>query len=375
MHERPIVHRAVWPELPATSDWLPYLETSLEQNWHTNFGPVSRQFEDALANRFGVVATSCVATSSATAGLAGCLISRNIKGDVICPAFTFPATISAVLMAACSPLIIDVDQHTMAVRATDLERALIQTGAKAAIVVAPYGFVTDFSEHATVCAEHGACLIIDNAAGLGVARAPYERDTHVDEVYSLHATKPFNIGEGGVIFSNKTNEDALRSALNFGLSTHGHSGTRSPPYWGINGKLTEVLAAIGMAVLNDIDERIAARQKMAQRWIDSFESFDQIAIHSNADAGPWQVFPVLMPDGHHADKFVQNARDRGVELRRYYRPSLGVCDGLRKLHECDVANNLASRCVTLPIRSKLADEQQADLINLSIEALELTLQN
>ena len=88
-------------------------------------------------------------------------------------------------------------------------------------------------------------------------------DENSFEVFSLHATKPFAIGEGGAIRSRLSWAKALRVALNFGLE-HGVAQNS----WGINGKLPEVCAAIGLAVLKDFDEVLAHRRAVAQCYIE-----------------------------------------------------------------------------------------------------------
>ena len=363
-----VVHRAVHPELPDQSAWLSYLQPSLDANWHTNFGPVCRHFEAAIAHRYGGTETQCVSASSATAGLAACLIAHRIEGPVICPAFTFQATASAILMARAHPVIVDVDASSMIIEADALDKALADSGAKAAIILAPYGIKLDFSAHIAVCARHGARLVIDNASGLGIERNLPETELHVDEVYSLHATKPFNIGEGGMIFTHACNDPLLRAAMNFGLQSHTGTGADRPPYWGINGKLTEVHAAIGLAVLDEIDTRVVARQQMVARWIEALSPYKEVIRFLEPAAGVWQLYPIMAPDEATATALVKAAGHNGVELRRYYAPSLGNCTGMRRVNGCPVAADLASRAVTLPVRSYLSATEQYDLINRCLDA-------
>ena len=102
--------RLVWPEIPAKEQWLPYLEESIEQNWHTNTGPASVRLEVRLQEMFAQTGEKAVVTSSATAALSACLIAHHIRGPVICPAFTFQATPSAILGANCQPVIVDRDR-------------------------------------------------------------------------------------------------------------------------------------------------------------------------------------------------------------------------------------------------------------------------
>ncbi|APG45520.1 DegT/DnrJ/EryC1/StrS family aminotransferase [Phaeobacter porticola] len=357
--------RSVWPEIPAADRWLPYTEEATAANWHTNFGPTSKRFEQKLHALYGHADETVIATSSATAGLSACLIANGISGPVLCPAFTFQATACAILGAACTPVIIDVDPTNGVVSPECLQQALIETGAKAAIVLAPYGIQTDFATHAEICAKRGAILIIDNAAGLGVDRrglSPVPYGNHVSEVFSLHATKPFGIGEGGAIFAAPGLDGAIRSAINFGLQTHTGAGHDATPRWGINGKLSEVMAAIGMAVSEDMGARVALRQAMAREWITALGDTGCHIFNTELAKAPWQVFPILLPDESRVLQFSEKMQGLGVEIRRYYQPSLGRCGGMARVGTCENAQNLSERVIVLPVRSWLTPEERSDLM-------------
>ena len=250
----------VRPELPPVSDWAPCLEETYRSNRFTNFGALSLRLEALLADQWGTPGSACVLASSCTAALAAPLIANHITGKVILPAFTFPATLSAIRMAGATPVLIDVQPGDWRVSAADLDRAFAGTGARAAIVLCPFGFRSHFTEHARVAAARSALLIIDNAAGLGVTRNHLELSPHVFEAYSLHATKPFGIGEGGAVFAHQSSVNALRRALNFGLPMECPA---EPPFWGINGKMSEFQAAVGLAVAAGFSRRLEARRAMA----------------------------------------------------------------------------------------------------------------
>lgn len=357
--------RAVAPELPETSAWTKYLSPALEANWFTNFGPVNAQFEERLQALYGRDDEAVVTSVNATAGLSACLIAEGVSGPVLCPAFTFQATAAAILSANCTPVIIDVHPVTGVVEAEVLEESLLATGAHAAIVLAPYGITTDFRAHADICKKLGRLLVIDNAAGLGVSRTKYvapESSGVLREVYSLHATKPFGIGEGCAIFAPNAKAPSLRAAMNFGLQTHTATGARQAPYWGINGKMSEFHAAIGLAVADGMAERVAGRQNMARAWISALSDCPVTVFCTDIDATPWQVFPVVLGSQDQLLATLEQATLRGIELRRYYSPSLGACSGMQQLRPCTHAQTLAERVLVLPIRSNLSDGAQADLI-------------
>ncbi|MEM6589888.1 MAG: DegT/DnrJ/EryC1/StrS family aminotransferase [Pseudomonadota bacterium] len=340
--------------MPETDAWLPYLAETKDQNWHSNFGPITRKLEARLMEKYGSAGEAFVTASSATSALSAALIAHRVSGHVPCPAFTFQATAGAILGAACQPFIMDVDPCTGTTTAETLAAALDETGAKAAYVVAPYGVTRDFRDHAQVCRDRGARLIIDNAAGLGVARGTdigMELGHDVDEIFSLHTTKVFGVGEGGLIITHPDHVNAVKAAMNFGISAPATVPRSDQPYWGINGKMSEVAAAVGLAVADTIDDRIAARQKMAAEWMAALDDFRDLIYCLDVSAGPWQCFPIIMPDKQSSLALLAAMSAQDIELRRYYAPSLGDYPDYAQMDACTNSKDLSDRAAILPMRS------------------------
>jgi dTDP-4-amino-4,6-dideoxygalactose transaminase len=362
MHHDPGLSKYRFPVVrsafPAPEEWLPYLEESYAENLFTNFGPVANRFETALATQFGEEGETFVAVSSATAGLAACLIAERITGVVLVPAFTFPASVSAVRMAGAAPMLVDVDAATWACDAHKLGRALDRTGAEAVMLVAPFGICQDFSAHVALCRARGVMVLVDNAAGLGGGpRSRRALRGSAYEIYSLHATKPFGIGEGGTVQTPVDRADAVRSAINFGFPHNGEHRGR----WGINGKMPEFTAAIGMAVLARYDHVMAIRRRQVRSYIELLARFRDIVVrHEVADA-PWHVFPCLLPNPAAAADFTAEAGRRGLEIRRYYRPSLSEWGGTPLAESCAISEMLAEQMICLPIYSRTTAAEIAEL--------------
>ncbi|CAN5253091.1 aminotransferase class I/II-fold pyridoxal phosphate-dependent enzyme [soil metagenome] len=353
-------------DLPAPEEYLVWLKQAHARNYFSNFGPLCEQLSNEMLATFGFEKETCVPCASATAGLSAALIAANVSGFVLIPGFTFPATASAVLAAGLTPLIIDVEEESWVVGADELDAALSRSGAKAAILVAPFGMHCDFSPHLNVCRQHDAVAVIDNAAGLGVVRTHGGRGQNVFEVFSLHATKPMGIGEGGLIFCHETVEGRLKSALNFGLATyHQPAG----PIWGFNGKLSELHAAIGLAQLRRRDWIVLGRQQFVTEYIRLAQNLPQLNTPDMASRAPWQIFPIAMPDAASADRAEKAAMALGVEFRRYYRPSLSQWPGLKTIGPCPVSESLSSRMVALPVRSITHAKQASELVGLAWKAV------
>ncbi len=347
------------PDVPPLSEWAPSLEEAYRDRRFSNFGPLSRRLEEILSATWGGPETTCVATSSGTAAIAAPLIAGDVSGRVLLPAFTFPATLSAIRMAGAEPLLLDVCPTTWRVTSAILAEALDATGSQAAIVLCPFGLRSDFSEHARLVGERGGLLVIDNAAGLGVERQYLETSSHCYEACSLHATKPFAIGEGGVVFAHHSQEERLRRALNFGLKPGAPADLDG---WGINGKLSELHAAVGLAAARGFSERLASRRELVARYATAVVSFEQVEACTDPTAAAWQFFPILLPTADAAERFVMEAARRGMETRRYYAPSLSTMDDVDRLGPCPVAEDLATRICCVPVYADATEAEASELV-------------
>jgi dTDP-4-amino-4,6-dideoxygalactose transaminase len=344
--------------VPAPEQWAPFLGESYRRHWFSNFGPAASRLEAGLAAEFGEPDDKFVVTSSATAALCACLIARRITGRVLVPAFTFPATVAAIRMAGAEPWLVDVNATTWSCDLDKLGDALDRTSAEAVMPVAPFGITQDFSPHFALCEAAGATMIVDNAAGLG--GGPRQRQPlrgNAFEVFSLHATKPFAVGEGGAIQTDEAHVAALQSAVNFGLPWR----AQAPASHGINGKMPEIAAAVGLAVLEGYRDVVHERQRQAALYMELFGRFDGLAFPGDVAAAPWQVFPCLLPSAAVAADFVAETARRGLEVRQYYRPSLTEWGDIPIAGDCPTANDLADRMVCLPVYSQTSEAEIAGI--------------
>jgi dTDP-4-amino-4,6-dideoxygalactose transaminase len=356
------------PVVPPVAKWAHYLEPAYRAKWFSNFGPVVHQFETELSKRLCHPNEVITTANSCTSGIAAALIARNVAGTVLIPAFTFPATATAVIMAGAKPCVLDVDRDTWCLSASLLEKTLKSEKCGAVVLVAPFGLQENFARHFKICAQYGVSVLIDNAAGLSSKGMPLP-DESCFEIYSLHATKPFAIGEGGAIRSRASEGEALRRALNFGL----RRGSVPGGSWGINGKLPEVSAAVGLAVLENFDRIIAHRRAAALRYIDLLKNFDNLDYPMEVDRAPWQVFPVLLPSAEITNRFIQGTAEDSLQVRRGYHPSLEDWPGTRKMAACPNARSLAERVIALPIYSDITEDELSHIITIVRRCLQKVL--
>lgn len=245
------------PLLPSAAHILPYLTRIDEARWYSNFGPLERELRRRLATHFSVTSEHIVTAASATAGLISVLRALNLPRDSYCliPSWTFVATPAAAIAAELKPYFIDVEESTWALDPEAVKQQITRINGVigAVMVVAPFGKTVDIAAWDAFTAETSIPVVIDAASCIDSFRAVTFGKTAV--VFSMHATKIIGIGEGAAIISTDTG--LLRHVMeqtNFGYYTR----RISTP--GINSKLSEYSAAVGLAALDVWPERRAQWQ-------------------------------------------------------------------------------------------------------------------
>ena len=355
------------PTMPEPHEWLPFLEESYRRKVFTNFGPCAERLEHELTERFGGGRRRTVLTANATLGLTAALLALNVRGGVIVPSFTFAATAQAVLAAGCVPVLADVDPHTWELALSEVERLWKRQPIGAVVHVRSFGFCRDLREMTDWTHAHNVPLVIDAAAALGgwLPDGRWAGQQGDLEVFSLHATKVFGIGEGGLILCSPQLVPALKRAMNFGIDRDEVAAT------GCNAKLSEFHAAVGLAVLRQLDAFIARRQAIASQYISALKLRFQLPA-SDIGAPPWQTFPVAMPDAEALPGLMDRAHAAALTLRRYYRPALHLSGRFHQPSaELKHSADLASRMVCLPVYSDMTDAECREVLERFLRVVEI----
>ena len=254
------------PSVPALNSYMGYLTEIDKNSTYSNFGPMYVRFRDGLAAHFELQANQLELFSSGTMALYACLfwLKKDHRPYCILPSWTFVATAQAVIAAGLIPVFVDVDLDSMQLNAESLEKVpeeiLNQTAA--IIVVSPFGAPVEFDGIKKFTKRYGIEIVADCAAGFDTLS-----DFSVHSIVSLHATKTFGIGEGGLLVSPSTELISLaRSLINFGFQ-----GQRTAIHFGINGKLSEMHCAVGLAALDTWGTTRRQYLKQAQVYWENLE--------------------------------------------------------------------------------------------------------
>lgn len=299
------------PDLPSASDLAPYLTLIDRAGQYTNDGRMVRGLEEVLG---GV----CVANATLGLELAAKYVFKS--GKVRVPAFTFPATLTAVIRAGLEPVLCDIDPITW--EAADVDDITLN--------VCPFGFIS----------KRGGPLLDAAAVAPMVPRIE-----HIACVVSLHATKPLPAGEGAVVYGDEGLLDYIRHARNFGLR-NGHIEFEG----GTNAKMSEYHAVVGLASLKRYPAVAAKRMQIAARYAENLAG-------SRVETKPYQggtVYPVLVD----SPVVVAGRLSRfGIETRRWYCPTLDMHPAFAsvKRESLKVAHDVASRLLCLPFHTFMSD--------------------
>lgn len=357
------------PELPPSAAIMAHFQRSVDASHFASGGPcaheLTAQIEQRLLHR-----AHCVLVSSATTGLMGalravCGAPRARRRLIACPSYAFAATAGAIVWAGFEPLFVDIEPDGYGLDPESLDAALkVRRGRVAGILAcAPFGTAphgTLRAQWRDIAERHKAPLLIDSSAGFGALDEDgMPLGTHGDtEVFSFDATSPFAIGEGGAVATPDPDVAArIGRVLNYGIEP----ATRTSTEPGFNGRLSELHAATGLAVLDGFDEILAGRRALAARVMQAAEP-SGLRYQRNAIDSTWQHFQAVTPDPRTRERILATAAAAQVDARTLHDPPLHrhpAFDGADRGASLVATDAIAARSISLPLANHLDDAEIA----------------
>lgn len=312
----PIRFPVLRPLLPTAEAILPYLKRIDASRWYSNLGPLVLEFEGALARHFAVSADRIVTSSNATLALSQTLRALA-KGPGFCvmPSWTFVATPAAAVWAGLEPFFVDVDPDSWLISPEQIEAVARRQNVAAAIVTSSFGAPLDLSVWDRFTARTGIPVIIDAAAGFDGFASCGQQEALTPVVISLHATKVSGVGEGAVIVaSNAEDSRRIRQLGNFGFH-----GSRDAAVPGTNAKMSEYSAAIGLAFLEQWNDRRNDWASLTATFARGIAAIPQLMPAPSFNSGWVSSYGlVTLKAPFQADVIAVELRKRGVETRKWW---------------------------------------------------------
>lgn len=366
MQPRPPIY-VTKPILPPFESVVSLLQEVWESRILTNNGPLLRRFEAALGAYMEVEHLSIVA--NATLGLLLALRHKGITQEVITTPFSFSATGHVIRWAGAEPVFADIDPETLNLDPAAVERK-ITPRTQAILAVHCYGTPCDTEALERIAKRHGLALIYDAAHAFGVRTPAGPLCAAGDlSVLSFHATKVFNTFEGGVIVApDQETKHALDRLGNFGIEDED-----TIPEAGINSKMSELGAAVGLALLPHVDAAIAARARVAAIYTEGLAGVAGLRLVCPAGRAGHNsyAFPILLGPDYPMTRaaLLERLRDAGIFARRYFYPLISDLPMYRDLPSAapeglPVARDAADRVLCLPIYPDLEKDDQMRIIEI-----------
>lgn len=306
------------PFLPPLEELQPYLEQIWRNRQLTNRGPFHEELERALCDYLGVECISLFANG--TLALIAGLQALDISGEVITTPYSFVATAHSLLWNRNQPVFVDIDADTQNIDPSKIEAAITEN-TSAILPVHVYGRPCDTSRIQSIADTNGLKTIYDGAHAFGVQDGGGSILRHGDlSILSFHATKVFTTFEGGAVVSpNKETKRKVDFLKNFGIADE---VTVVAP--GINGKMNEFQAALGLLQLKYIDTAIKQRADVDQSYRDRLNGVPGISclLPSSATRHNYSYFPILVESDYSLsrDDLYERLKDKNIMARRYFYP-------------------------------------------------------
>ncbi|MGM9516472.1 DegT/DnrJ/EryC1/StrS family aminotransferase [Roseateles sp. DB2] len=340
------------PFLPPLEEFMPLLKQIWDSKTLTNCGPFHQRLEAALCEYLGVPHISLF--TNATIALVSALQALRVTGEVITTPYTFVATAHSLLWNGIKPVFVDVEPDSLNLDPAQIEAA-ITPQTTAIMPIHCYGRPCNVAEIQRIADTYNLRVIYDAAHAFGVRHQGQSVLNHGDlSVLSFHATKVFNTFEGGaIICPDAKTKKRIDHLKNFGFVDE---TTVIAP--GINGKMSEFNAALGLLQLQHVEEAIARRRQLDQLYREKLAAVPGIhCLAHDPDAQTnFSYFPILVRPEHRCsrDGLYTKLKAQGIHPRRYFYPlvsSFPMYRGLPSAHRdhLPVATMAAEQVLCLPI--------------------------
>ena len=341
--------------IPVTKAYLPnkekykaYIDRIFESGWLTNNGSLLQELEQRLTDYLGVKHLILVANGSLALQLA--YKALDLKGEVITTPFSFAATTSTLAWEGLKPVFADIDAKSFNLDPNNIE-ALITPDTSAIVPVHVFGNPCEVEKIQEIAHKYSLRVVYDAAHAFGSQYKGQSVLNYGDiSTLSFHATKLFHTIEGGAVI---TNDDELakkiRLLINFGIT-----GPTTIESVGTNAKMNEFEAAMGLCILDEIEDVKLGRKKVWQKYQAELP-FDKLTFqHWNENSKNNHAYaPVLFNSEDELIKIEARLKENGVLPRRYFYPSLDVLEYLGGNKVCWNSRDIASRILCLPMYSSL----------------------
>ena len=344
------------PFLPPQQVYQAYLDGIWKRQWLTNMGPLASDLELRLKEILKV--HHLLFVTNGTVALQMAIKALELKGEIITTPFSFVATTSSIVWEGCTPVFVDIEEESLNIDPSKIEAAITRR-TSAILATHVYGNPCDVDAIDAIAKKHNLKVIYDAAHAFGVevnGKSIFEFGDV--STCSLHATKLYHSGEGGLII---TKDAAMLKKLAH-MRNFGFNGPETFSELGINGKNSEFHAAMGLANLKYIDQISRKRKELTKRYDDKLMNLQarRPLWHSESENNA-AYYPLVFDSEALMLKCIDELKLHEVFTRRYFYPSLAKSLPYVEAQDLPLTEKIAPRVLCLPLYYDLTVEE-VDLI-------------
>ena len=337
--------------LPPLEEYNKQLKRIWINQWLTNRGELVRELENKLIDYLGV--KNLTLTTNGTIPMQIAIKTMGLCGEIITTPFSYIATASSIVWEGCRPVFVDIHPDYLTIDEEKIEAA-ITNKTTAILATHVFGNPCDVERIQGIAVKHNLKVIYDAAHCFGVKYKGQSIFNFGDvSTCSFHATKLFHTGEGGCwITSNEELQHKMYYHHNFG-----HNGPEKFYGLGINAKMSELQAAMGLTVFDCLKEIIENRKKAVDMYI-KLLSHSEVKLLKIREHTEWNYhyFPVVFNSEQSLLQAVKDLNKENIFPRRYFYPSLNTIDYLSQ-SSCKVSEDISSRVLCLPMSASIGDKE------------------
>lgn len=343
---------------PPLEEYQRYLQRIWTNQWLTNRGELVLELEEKLKTYLSV--DHILVTNNGTIPLQIALKLLGKGGEIITTPFSYVATSAAIVWEHCTPVFVDIHSEYLTIDETKIEAAITD---KTTCILATHVFGNPCHIEAieAIAEKHHLKVIYDAAHAFGVTYNGKSIFEYGDvSTCSFHATKLFHTGEGGALF---TKDAELQHQL-FYSHNFGHNGPLAFHGLGVNGKISELQAAMGLAVLPHMQTILAERKRVVDFYNQhlNFDKIQTLKIRVNTQWS-YSYYPIVFKDEVTLLQVQKALNAEQIFPRRYFYPSLNTVDYLSG-QKMPVSEGIASRVLCLPLFTDLSKNDLVQIVEI-----------
>lgn len=358
--------------LNVTKTYLPPLEkyeSYLKEIWKsghiTNNGPLTKLLESKLTEHLDVDGIQLV--SNGTIALQLAIKSLGLTGEVITTPFSYVATVTSLIWEQCEPVFVDIEKETFGINSNLIEESITEN-TSAILATHVYGYPCEVEKIQKIADKYNLKVIYDAAHAFGVTYNGQSVLQFGDvSTLSFHATKLFHTVEGGGVISKDLE---LLNNISL-LKSFGHIGEDNYFCVGINGKMSEIHAAMGLCVIDDINHIIQHRKKCSLLYDEYLLEHSDLTrpIERKGVKYNYAYYPIIFSTSEQMHRARECLISNDIYPRRYFYPSLNKMPYIESNYHCPVSEDISKKVLALPLSSELSTAEVVKVSQIIIESL------